>query len=433
MNEKPNIILFITHDQGQFLGCYNSPQTPNSLNTPNLDTLAKNGVRFTNNFYTAPQCSPSRSSILTSLYPHQNGLMGLVDRGWTLPATNKTLPMFLKENGYSTQLIGLQHESRDPTTLGYETISKRKREFRYSCKNMEKFYQKVLSNHTNDQKPFYACFGVWEAHRPFDGWGDPVDPAKVKVPPYLPDHEIVREDLANYYSVIHVIDKTIGVLINYLEDFGLRDNTLFIYTTDHGEPFPRAKCTLYDPGIKTNLLMSWPNSDVFNKGTVNNQMISNVDLLPTILDLIDGNIPKYIEGKSFLSHLTNKFQSFRDIIFTEKSFHEFYDPIRSVRTNHYKYINNFEIMDKQYQIDVFTARDPIGEYIGQLINSPRSEEELYDLKEDPAEKRNLAYEPSYKDIKFELKQQLLKWMKKTEDPILKGKIKDLRGEAPIRY
>jgi len=298
---------------------------------------------------------------------------------------------------------------------------------------MEKFYLKFLSNHKNDQKPFYACFGVWEAHRPFNGWGDPVDPDIVKVPPYLPDHRIVREDLANYYSVIHVIDETIGVLINYLEDFGLRDDTLFIYATDHGEPYPKAKCTLYDPGIKTNLLISWPNSDIFNKGTVNNQMISNVDLLPTLLDLIDGNIPKHIEGKSFLSQLTNQFQPFRKAIFTEKSFHEFYDPIRSVRTNQFKYIINFETMDKQYQIDAFTAREPIGEYIGQLINSPRPEEEMYDLKEDPAEMRNLAHEPSYKDIKFELKQQLLKWLKKTEDPILKGKIKDLRSEAPLRY
>ncbi|MFX1588998.1 MAG: sulfatase-like hydrolase/transferase, partial [Promethearchaeota archaeon] len=110
MSKKPNIILFITHDQGQYLGCYNSFQTPNSLKTPNLDKLAKDGVRFTNYFCTAPECSPSRGGIQTSLYPHQNGLMGLLDRGWTLPANNKTLPMYLKENGYTTHLLGFQHE-----------------------------------------------------------------------------------------------------------------------------------------------------------------------------------------------------------------------------------------------------------------------------------------------------------------------------------
>ncbi|MFX1430463.1 MAG: sulfatase [Promethearchaeota archaeon] len=433
MKSKPNIILFITHDQGQFLGCYNSPQTPNSLYTPNLDKLAENGVRFTNYFCTAPQCSPSRSSILTSIYPHQNGLMGLVDRGWTLPRNNKTLPMYLKENGYSTHLIGLQHESRDPTTLGYDTISKRKREFRYSCKNMSKPFLKFITNHKNDQKPFFACFGVWEAHRPLSDWGDPVDPTKVKIPPYLPDHHVVREDLANYYSVIHVIDNKIGVIMENLEEYGLRDNTLFIFTTDHGEPYPRAKCTLYDAGIKTTLLISWPNSDIFNRSTLINQMISNVDLLPTILDLIGGNIPINIEGKSFLPLLTSHGHFYRESIFTEKSFHEFYDPIRSVRTEQYKYIINFEKMDKLYQIDAFTARDPIGKYIGQFINSPRSEEELYHLEEDPMELNNLAYNPDYKDIKFGMNQKLVNWMKKTNDPILKGKIKDLRGNPPIFY
>ncbi|MFX0144129.1 MAG: sulfatase [Candidatus Hodarchaeota archaeon] len=433
MKSKPNIILFITHDQGQFLGCYNSPQTPNSLYTPNLDKLAENGVRFTNYFCTAPQCSPSRSSILTSMYPHQNGLMGLVDRGWTLPKNNKTLTMYLKENGYSTHLIGLQHESRDPTTLGYDTISKRKREFRYSCENMSKPFLKFIANHKNDQKPFFACFGVWEAHRPLSDWGDSVNSTKVKIPPYLPDHQIVREDLANYYSVIHVIDNKIGVIMENLEENGLRDNTLFIFTTDHGEPYPRAKCTLYDPGIKTILLMSMPNSDIFNRSIIINQMISNVDLLPTILDLIGGNIPKNIEGKSFLPVLTTQDQTFRKYIFTEKSFHEFYDPIRSVRTKQYKYIINFEKMDKLYQIDAFTARDPIGKYMGQFINSTRPEEEMYHLEEDPTELHNLAYNPDYKDIKFEMTQKLVNWMKKTNDPILKGKIKDLRGNPPIFY
>lgn len=433
MKGKPNIILFITHDQGQFLGCYNSPQTPNSLNTPNLDNLATKGIRFTNYFCTAPQCSPSRSSILTSLYPHQNKLMGLVHRGWTLPPSNKTLPMYLKENGYSTHLIGLQHESRDPTTLGYDTVSKRKREFRYSCKNMEKLYYRFLSDYKNEEKPFYACFGVWEAHRPFKGYGDSVDPNKVKIPPYLPNHQSIKEDLAEYYSAIHVIDKTIGVLINYLEDTGLRDNTLFIYTTDHGEPYPRAKCTLYDPGIKTSLLISLPNSEIFSNGAVHNQMVSNVDLLPTLLDFIGGDIPKQIEGKSFLSYLANNDQPFREAIFTEKSFHEFYDPIRSIRTKEYKYIINFEKMERSYQIDSFYANDPIGKYIEKLINTPRSEEELYNLNKDPKELDNLAYDKSYKDIKIELKQKLFNWMKKTDDPIIKGKIKELRGEPATHY
>ena len=167
MKEKPNIIIFITHDQGQFLGCYSSPQTPNSLNTPNLDILAENGVRFTNHFCTAPQCSPSRGGIQTSLYPHQNGLMGLVDRGWTLPKRNKTLPMYLKEQGYTTHLMGFQHEVFDAYTLGYDTISKRRSEPLYNCQKMNKNYRNFFEAHQNEENPFYVCIGVTQVHRPF--------------------------------------------------------------------------------------------------------------------------------------------------------------------------------------------------------------------------------------------------------------------------
>ena len=294
MKEKPNIVLFITHDQGQYLGCYDGSQTPNSLQTPNINSLAENGVRFTNYFCTAPQCSPSRGSIQTSLYPHQNGLMGLVNLGWSLPETNKTLPMYLKENGYTTHLLGLQHESLDAHSLGYDTISKRGAEFKYSCKRMENNYFKFFSEHANDDKPFYVNIGAIEVHLPFKAWAEPVDPNLVKVPPFLPDNEMIRENLAEFYGVIHLVDETIGKILECLEGTGLIENTLFIYTTDHGLPFPRAKCTLYDPGIKTLLLMSCPKSEIFSRGIVINKMISTIDILPTILDLIGAKIPENI-------------------------------------------------------------------------------------------------------------------------------------------
>ena len=211
---KPNIILFITHDQGQFLGCYNSSQTPNSLKTPNLDNLAENGIRFTNYFCTAPQCSPSRSGIQTSLYPHQNGLMGLVDRGWTLPESNVTLPMYLKENGYSTHLMGFQHEAFDARTLGYDTISKRRSEPLYNCHKMNKDYRKFFEEHQYDIKPFFLNIGVVQVHRPFSVWsGTSVNPENVMIPPYLPDNEIVREDLSQFYRAIQGVDDCISDIL----------------------------------------------------------------------------------------------------------------------------------------------------------------------------------------------------------------------------
>ncbi|MFX1492840.1 MAG: sulfatase [Promethearchaeota archaeon] len=433
MSENPNIILFITHDQGQYLGCYDSPQTPNSLKTPNLDKFAKNGVRFTNYFCTAPQCSPSRGSIQTSLYPHQNGLMGLVDRGWTLSETNKTLPMYLKENGYTTHLLGFQHEAFDAYTLGYDTISKRRPEMLYNCQKMNKNYQEFFKSHQNDDSPFYVCLGVTQVHRPFGVWGDPVDPESVIIPPYLPDNEIVREDLSQFYGAIQGVDSCIGNIINQLEDFNLRENTLFIYTTDHGEAYPRAKCTLYDPGIKTLLLMSWPNSNTIQQNTLYNQMISNIDLLPTILDLIGVEVPLKVEGWSFLPLLKGQIDIFREEIYSEKTFHEIYDPIRSIRTEKFKFIINFEKSRNLYQIGMDVQQDALGKYMLELINKPRPGEELYDLKNDPGERINLIDHLDYKDIILELKNRLFNWMEQTKDPILNGKVEDQRKEAPKKY
>jgi N-sulfoglucosamine sulfohydrolase len=430
--QNPNIILFITHDQGQFLGCYDSHQTPNSLRTPNIDNIASNGVKFINYFCTAPQCSPSRGSIQTSKYPHQNGLMGLVNRGWTLPKSNKTLPMYLRENGYSTYLLGLQHESKNALSIGYDWVSKRTNEYKYSKKYMEEDYLKFFDEHKGDNKPFFVNIGTIEVHRPFIVWGDPVKPEKVKVPPFLPDHPMIREDLGQFYGAIHVVDDTIGKILKCLQENELKDNTLFIYTTDHGSAFPRAKCTLYDPGIKTILLMSWPNSNLFKKGKVIDKMISNIDLLPTLLDLFGSNIPKDIEGKSFLPLLKNNDQPFREEIFAEKTFHELYDPIRCIRTNKYKYIYNFEHLKTLYQIPIDILRDLSGKVMREKYNMPRSEEELYDLENDPNEINNLIKNSNYNKIAKELKQKLFEWMKKTNDPLLKGKIKPQNG-ASFQY
>ena len=429
LRNKPNIISFITHDQGQFLGCYDSPQTPNSLSTPNLDQIADKGVKFTNYFCTAPQCSPSRGSIMTSKFPHQNGLMGLVNRGWTLPEDHKTLPMYLKQSGYSTHLIGLHHVSRNPKTLGYDTITERffskkgiEIDFLYNCKLVEEESFKFFDTHKNDENPFYLSIGVEEVHRPFKQWADPVEIESVKVPPFLPDNEIIKKELAQYYGAINRVDITIGKIINKLQETGLKENTLFIFTTDHGSPFPRAKCTLYDPGIKTILIIYQPESGLFSGGKIIKSLLSNIDYLPTLLDLIGAKIPEDIEGKSILPILKDEKEEIRTEIFAEKTFHELYDPIRGIRTHKYKYIRNFEKLETLYQIPAPMLMAPSGKYIKKYYEKPRRDEELYDLEKDPNEKINVIDDPTYKDITFNLKNKLLDWMKKTHDPILKGRI-----------
>ena len=427
MTMKPNIILFITHDQGQLIGCYDNPQMPNSVNTPTIDKLAKEGVRFANNFCTAPQCSPSRGSILTSLYPHQNGLMGLVNRGWTLPETNKTLPMYLKENGYSTHLIGLQHESRDPSTLGYDTRVPARFPGLETERKMKREISRFFTTLKQGEAPFYACIGTKASHIPFTDWGEPVDLDSVIVPPFLPDEEEIRMDLSELYGNIQCVDSMVGHVLQHLEDSDLRNNTLFIYTTDHGIAFPRAKCTLYDLGIKTTFIMSLPSLDILNSGRVVDSKISNIDLLPSVLDLIGADIPYNIEGKTFLPILKGEKESIRSDIFIEKSHHDIYDPMRGIRTGKYKYIKNFEKSEVLFKIPLDMTDDArcgnvIKNKYPEIYNEERMAEELYDLEKDPNETDNVINDPDYKAIAIELRKKLEVWMEQTNDPLLKGRI-----------
>jgi arylsulfatase A-like enzyme len=352
--------------------------------------------------------------------------MGLVNLGWTLPENNVTLPMYLRECGYSTHLLGLQHESNNVYSLGYDNVSERFRSYKYTTKKMEEQYDKFFEERAKDEKPFFVNIGSIEVHRPFVLWSDPVDPKYVRVPPFLPDNEMIREDLGLFYGSIENVDLAIGNIIQCLNKLGLRKNTLFIYTTDHGCPFPRAKCTLYDPGIKIALIMNHPESEVIHGGRVIEEMISNIDLLPTILDLIGAKAPKHIEGKSFFPLLKDWYGRFRNEIYTEKTFHEIYDPIRSVRTEKYKFIRNFEGLDTLYQLPLDIQRSPSGKFLEDSIKKPREEEELYDLENDPGETTNLINDPTYLKFLKDLRQKLMNWMIKSQDPLLKGKIKDER-------
>ena len=215
-----------------------------------------------------------------------------------------------------------------------------------------------------------------------------------------------------------------------LEETGLEKNTLFIFTTDHGSPFPRAKCTLYDPGIKTTFLMYQPDSELFSGGKVINSLLSNVDYLPTLLDLIRVKIPKDFEGKSFLPILKGEKNEVRTEIYAEKTYHEIYDPIRGIRTQNYKYIRNFEKTDTLYQIPLPTLLAPSGQFFKDKYNEPRPEEELYDLQKDPHERNNIINNPEFKEIATDLKKKLENWMKRTKDPILRGRVKH---QSPDMY
>ena len=295
--------MIIFHDLGQRLGSYGG-----SIATPNIDSIAEEGVRFENYFCTAAQCSPSRGSINTGRYPHQNGLMGLAHEGfgWELDESETTLPMYMNKAGFETHLFGLQHESKHPKNLGYEyvhgagggncrvdPVSSRLGEF------LKEYGQ------ASNRSPFFASVGFVEPHRPYglsDYSND--DPSGVDPLPYLPDKKGIRKDLAGLNGLIYRVDETMGKIKNVLAETGLEEDTLLIFTTDHGIAMPRAKGTCYDPGIETALIMSKPGE--FDGGKEYEELLSNVDLLPTLLEYAGTEVPRDIAGRSFLPLLNEE-------------------------------------------------------------------------------------------------------------------------------
>ena len=409
-SKKPNIITNIVHDIGQHLGCYEA-----GLETPNLDKLAQTGVRFDNYLCTAAQCSPSRGSIMTGKYPHRNGLVGLAHIGWEINNSEKKLPEYLNEAGYETYLFGTQHETANPKTLGYKYIP----EANADAKEATRVFTEHAPELSKSEDPFYASIGFDEPHRPYNRPGYKNDlPDKVTVLPWLPDKSGIREDIGGLNGLVYEVDRCVGEIMKCLKDTGLWNNTLFIFTTDHGIAMPRAKGTCYDPGVKTALIMNFPGR--IEGGKVYTELLSNVDFLPTILEIAGAGQPEGIDGRSFLPLLEGRNYRSRHYVYLEMTWHDRYNPMRAVRTDRYKYIRNFGNLPLVYlPEDVFvgTAGEEMRD---EYYASSRPEEELYDLESDPLEMKNVAGDEKYKEILRKFRNQVQKWMEDTNDRLLKG-------------
>ncbi|AHV96357.1 sulfatase family protein [Paenibacillus sabinae] len=422
--KRKNILLMISHDTGRYLGCYGQ-----SVETPAIDALAEEGVRFSNYFCPAPQCSPSRGSILTGLYPQSHGMIGLSHLGFSIDPEVTTLPMSLSEAGYETALIGFSHETigeaggdRTSSTykLGYETVlpvpGDRAADV---AERVVSFLEDKASG--QQERPFFASVGFFETHRDFDEYAPVADPAeKIVPPPYLPDTERVREDFALLHGSVKTLDHGIDRILSRLDALGLAEETLVIYTTDHGIAFPRAKGTLMDAGLETALIMRCPGT--LGARQVNGHLLCNIDLMPTLLEFAGAAPPKDIDGFSFYSLLENADgPSTRDHFFAELTWHDDYHPMRGVRTDRYKYIRNFEDGPAVYlPLDIHLS--PSGHEVREQYYKPNVPEELYDLANDPLEERNLAGDPAYQDILLELRGKVEDWMISGADRLLSGKV-----------
>lgn len=411
---RPNIVFITCHDLGKHLGCYGQ----RTVHTPALDRLAAEGLTFDASFCTAPQCGPSRAALHTGRYAHSNGMLGQMHQpfNWTLHAGERHAAALLHDYGYETVMVGLQHISQQPETLGYDRIYPRQ-----PAPELGKTAAQLLAAYkTESDRPFYMEIGFVEPHRPYDANGTQPDASKgVDLPGWVPDTLEAKQDFAALQGINRVMDEGVGLVLDALHHYSLIENTWLIFVTDHGLAMPRAKGTLYDPGIETALLMRWPEMG-FSGGRREEALISHVDILPTMLEAIGAEIPENLQGISLWDRLVNNGKPPNDHIFAEKTFHTAYEPMRCIRTAQHKLILNLDVGALVVPADV---QDSL--YYPQVMRQVMAKRpylELYDLRTDPLEMNNLAGKSELADLQASLQQQLLGWMESTDDPVLRGAI-----------
>lgn len=432
---SPNIIVIVGDDLGwKELGCYGNSH----VNTPGMDRLAKEGVKFTNAFVAAPSCSPSRAASITGKTPHSIGVFGLthVNPEFSLSPKVETFPRLLKDHGYSTAIQGKWHESVKnlPGSFGYGR-------FIIDLKGGPASIMKVpdakkpcefIKKHKD--RPFYLELNFTQTHRMVEDPKSkafsqnprfPVDPEKIKVPEYwaLPDWPEIRKDAAGYWSQVMAMDAIVGEVLNCLDENQIADNTLVILWGDNGAPFPGMKMCLYDRGAGTPLLMRWPGR--FSAGLVRNELASINDLAPTVLESAGVEIPADFQGRSLVALGEGKDLQWRDAVFTEMSWHVYFQPMRAVRTDKWKLIWNLskDPVNLDQCIDFEWAQKAI-ELPWMSAYRERTPIELYDIVSDPNEKQNLAegknieqaeQDPKYGAIVRELMARLKEWRAQTKD------------------
>ncbi|MBN2457174.1 MAG: sulfatase [Sedimentisphaerales bacterium] len=405
--KQPNIVWLIADDMGwKDCGCYGHP----TIKTPNIDRLAAEGIRFTNAFVTSPQCSPMRATLWTGKYAHS---MRVEDLHTPLPAEEAILPEILNKNGYYCGNLGKLH-------LGKAAAAK------FDMADIDRHKWKKFLDERPKDKSFFLTVGFTDPHRPYKKGAieSPHTKDDVVVPAYLPDTGETRMELALYYDEISRMDGEIGQILDYLRQHKLEENTIVLFLSDNGSPFPRAKITLYDSGIGTPLIMKW-------KGhwqpSLRCGLVSTVDIAATFLDILGLQATTGMHGRSIFRQIIDPQKPGRKYVFAERNWHTTDDHIRALRTKKYKYIRNAYPSEPLGQDSGMTnsatfrkmrqLRDAgkLTKEQLQIFRCPRPAEELYDLDTDPCEFRNLVKELAYKKVLAELRCRLDKWVAETND------------------
>jgi len=420
--QRDNVLIVHWHDLGRCLGAYGHTD----VSSPRLDRLAAEGILFTRAHSTAPLCSPSRGSLFTGRYPQSNGLVGLAHHGWEYRSGVRTLPEILSESGWHSALFGMQHETSYPKRLGFDEFDVSNSYCDYVVDKAEQWLRKRQADSTANLpgQPFLLTTGFFETHRPYprDRY-EPAISADVNLPDYLPDTPEVRGDVADFYGAIATADAAVGRLLDTLADTGLDANTWVVFFTDHGPAFPRAKSTLYDAGTGIAMVIRPPTGRGLAPH-VYDELFSGVDLVPTLLGLLDLDAPADIDGVSHARNVVepdSQSDPVRDHVYTTKTYHDSFDPIRAIRTKEYSYIENYAerpIIDLPFDIE----ESPSGQAVAPLVTGRRPRRELYDLREDPTEITNLlildsGVDPSVDEIAADLAVRLHDWREQTGDVI----------------
>jgi N-sulfoglucosamine sulfohydrolase len=416
---KPNILWLIGEDFGQHLGCYGTKE----VTTPNLDRLASGGVRFTH-FYNGMVCSVSRSAFNTGMHATTIGAhQHRTNPKKPLPEGVRLLSAWLRDAGYFTANV-----QEFPATVGFRTSGKTDYNFIPGDKPWDSADWKDLKSH----QPFYAQVNFSETHRAYHG-DKKADPAKVVIPPYYPDHPVVRQDWADYLDSASELDRKIGKVLEALKADGLADNTIILFMGDNGQSHIRGKQFLYEEGQLVPMIMHWPKNfpapKNFKPGTVDARYLQGIDLAPTMLALAGAPKPAKMQGKIFLGDRTET-ESLYVIGYRDRCDMTVIR-LRSVRDTRYRYIRNFtpwvpflarnEYKEKQYPLWTLLpklhAEGKLTPPQAAMCQPTMPEEELYDMEADPHQLNNLAKSsnPTHQAALKNLRGVLEKWMVETND------------------
>jgi N-sulfoglucosamine sulfohydrolase len=404
----PNILYLHSHDTGRYVQPYGHP-----VPTPNIQRLADQGVLFRKAFCAAPTCSASRACLLTGQYGHNNGMLGLAHRGWSLNDYQQHLVHPLHEAGYYSVLIGEQHIAKRPDIIGFDRVMKIETT---RVESVAPAAIEVLAE--PPPEPFFLSVGFFETHRDFLNPPSLRDSLYSLPPANLPDTAVTRRDMAAYKASARSLDQGVGSVLEALDAHGLSDNTLIVFTTDHGLAFPGSKATLFDRGLGVMLIVRGPGG--FNGGKVQDALVSHIDIYPTLCELVGIDRPDFLQGESLMPLIRGEQASIREEIFAEMTWHAAYEPQRAIRTERWKYIRRFG--DRAMPVLANCDDSPSKSLLMSLgwAERPVAFEQLYDLAFDPNEAANLAEDPAYAEVRSELSARLRRWMEETDDPLLHG-------------